>query len=119
MIDRIIFTTLTMAACLFVQGSHAQVVDYPTLDRILFIEECIQMHPEKLRQEMVYKCSCMLDSLADEIPYADYTELATAAHASTIAGERGSAMRGDDVLALAKRYRTSVAKAGKVCLLAP
>lgn len=118
MFELIIFTTLTMAACFSVQISDAQVVDYPTLYRILFIEEYIQTHPEKLRQEMVYKCSCMLDSLADEIPYADYTELATAAHASTIAGERGGAMRSDNVLVLAKRYRTSVAKAGKVFLLA-
>ncbi len=119
MIRRMMISTLLMAGCVIAQASHAQIIDYPTLDRILFIEECIQAHPERLRQEMVYKCSCMLDSLAGEIPYSDYTDVATAAHASSIAGERGSALRGDDVLALAKRYRAAVAKAAKACLMTP
>lgn len=118
MIQRIFIFTLLMAAG-FAQSSHAQIFDYPTLDRLLFIEECIQAHPERLHQEMVYKCSCMMDSLAEEIPYSDYTDLATAAHASSIAGERGSTMRGEDVLAMARRYRATVAKAGKLCLIAP
>lgn len=119
MLQRLIFSVFLMAACFSVPVSHAQIVDYPTLDRILFVDECIQAHPDRLRQEMVYKCSCMLDSLAEEIPYADYTDIATAAHATSIAGERGSALRGDAVFALAKRYRAAVARAGKSCLLAP
>ena len=110
---------LLLGGYFFLHDSEAQIVDYPTLDRILFVEECLRAHPQRLRQEMIYKCACALDSLAGEIPYSEYTDQATAANASSIAGERGSVLRGDAVMALARRYRDSVAKAEKACLIRP
>lgn len=106
--------TLTVAS-----GACAQIADYPTIDRVMFIEECIREHPNRLRQEMVYKCACAIDALAEDIPYAQFADLSTAAHAATIAGERGNVARGDDVMKDARRYRTALAKAYQSCLIAP
>lgn len=109
-----------IAAVIALPGlSAAQIADYPTLDRILFVEECIRNHPDRHRQEMVYKCACAMDALAEEIPYAQYTDASTALNASTIAGERGNVARGDEVRDQAKRFRASVARAYKSCLITP
>ncbi|MFN0314254.1 MAG: hypothetical protein ACKVQA_04350 [Burkholderiales bacterium] len=97
----------------------AQIADYPTLDRIVFVEECIRNHPERLRQEMVYKCACAIDALAEEVPYSQYTDASTALNAGTIAGERGNVARGDDIRDQAKRFKASLARAYKSCLIAP
>lgn len=116
---RILLTVVTAMTLTMATGAGAQIADYPTLDRVMFIEECIREHPNRLRQEMIYKCACAIDALAQEIPYAQYGDLSTAAHAATIAGERGNVARGDDVMNDARRYRTALAKAYQSCLIAP
>ncbi len=115
------FTWLRIAVLLmFVNpAAFAQITDYPTLDRVLFVEDCVRAHPDRQRQEMIYKCSCAIDALAEDIPYAQYTDAATAANAVTIAGERGNATRGDETRDQAKRFRASLAKAYKACLISP
>ncbi len=114
------FRSLGIAALLALPSmGEAQIADYPTLDRILFVEECVRNHPERHRQEMIYKCACAMDALAQDIPYSQYTDASTAAHASTIAGERGNVARGDEVREQAKRFRMSLAKAYKSCLISP
>lgn len=110
---------LTLAVCAQGLPARAQIVDYPTLDRVLFVEQCIRDHPQRSRQEMLYKCACAIDALAAEIPYGSYTDLATASQAASIAGERGNTARGDDALRDARRYRTALAKAYETCLIAP
>lgn len=98
---------------------HAQIADYPTLDRVLFVEECVRNHPNRSRQEMVYKCACAMDALGEQIPYAQFTEFATASNAASIAGERGNVARGDEALTDARRYRRALASAYASCLISP
>ena len=109
----IALTFLAMAA------AQAQIADYPTLDRVMFVEECVRTHPDRLRHEMLYKCACAMDTLAEQIPYAQFTVLSTASNAITIAGERGNVARSDDMRADAKRYRSVLATAFKSCLITP
>lgn len=97
----------------------AQIADYPTLDRIMFVEECIRNHPDRARQEMIYKCACAMDALAEDIPFAQFETLSTAAHAATIAGERGNVARGEESMNDARRFRGALAKAYKTCLITP
>lgn len=104
---------------LTIDSCNAQISDYPTLDRVLFVEECIRAHPDRHRQEMLYKCVCAIDALAEEIPYVQYTDAATAANAITIAGERGGTTRSDDMRDLAKKFRASLMRAYKTCLILP
>lgn len=100
-----------------VMDAHAQANDYPTLDRVLFVDECVRDRPDRPRQEMVYKCSCAFDELAAKIPYASFVNLETASNALGIAGERGSALRTDDIREQARRFRVVLADAKKSCLI--
>ena len=96
---------------------HAQIADYPTLERILFVDECVRAHPQRHRQEMLYKCSCVLDKVAEEIPFSRYTELITSANAYAIAGERGSAVRTELVMDQVKEFRSVMTEASNSCLM--
>ena len=98
--------------------STAHANDFPTLERVQFVETCIRDHSDRSRQEMIYKCSCAVDAIAEEVTYAEYVDLATAFAAGQVAGERGAAIRestqGRD---LASRYRAIQGRAYKNCLI--
>ena len=102
-------------------ASFAGVVaanDFPTLERVLFVEGCIREHSDRPRQEMLYKCSCALDAIAAEASYDDFVAMSTANDAGQIAGERGTSVResreGRD---LTKRYKELRAKSAKSCFI--
>lgn len=111
---------VALAWCaLLMVSSAARANDFPTADRVLYVHECMRVHPGS-EFEMVNKCSCALDALAREVKYADYVTMSTISKARTIGGERGNAIR--DVPSLepqAKRYRELKAKAEKGCFLNP
>lgn len=110
---------LLMFTASFSVNARAQDSDYPTLERVLFVEECMRDQPDRPRQEMIYKCACAFDAVASKIPYASFTDLETASNALGIAGERGSVVRTDDIRDQARRFRTVLADAKKSCLIRP
>jgi hypothetical protein len=92
--------------------------DFPTIERVLFVESCAREHPDRSRQEMLYKCSCALDAIADELRYEEYVELSTAADAGQIAGERGTAVRdSSEGKSMGTRYKAVRSKAFKNCFI--
>ncbi|HXX12020.1 MAG TPA: hypothetical protein VEK05_10925 [Burkholderiales bacterium] len=92
--------------------------DFPTIERVLFVESCAREHPDRPRQEMLYKCSCALDAIAGELQYEEYVELATAADAGQIAGERGAAVReSSEGKSMGTRYKAIRSKAFHSCLV--
>jgi len=56
----------------------------PTSQRVLYVEECMREHPGP-HYEMVNKCSCALDTLAQEVKYEDYVGMSTVVNAMSIA----------------------------------
>jgi hypothetical protein len=93
--------------------------DFPTVDRVLYVQECMRAHPGP-QFEMINKCSCALDALAREVKHADYVTMSTISKAKSIGGERGGSIR--DVPSLepqAKRYRELQTKAEKGCFINP
>lgn len=109
---------LTLCALLMIGGA-ARANDFPTVDRVLYVQECMRAHPGS-QFEMTNKCSCALDNLAKEVKYDNYVTLSTISKAMSIGGERGGAIR--DVPSLepqAKRYRELQTKAEKGCFLSP
>jgi hypothetical protein len=92
--------------------------DYPTVDRVQFVEACIRDHSDRHRQEMIYKCSCAIDALAEQFAYDEFVEASTAFYAGQVAGERGAQVRestlGQD---LAGRFRKAQADAFRHCLI--
>ena len=91
--------------------------DYPTLDRVVYVEACMAQHPGP-RYEMLSKCSCALDKIASEVSFSDFETMATATNANSIGGERGSEMRDSEAMQNEiKRFRTLQAKAKQSCFI--
>ncbi len=99
-------------------GNANSASDFPTLDRVMFVESCTRDHPDRPHQEMIYKCSCAVDVLASDLSYDEFVELSTAMDAGQIAGERGTAVRdseqGKD---MTKRFKAARAKAFDSCFI--
>jgi hypothetical protein len=99
-------------------GAAAWANDYPTSERVLYVEECMRDHPGPPRFEMVNKCSCALDALAKEVKYEDYMSMTTIVKAMSIGGERGGTMRDNETIKpQIKRYRALQAKVQRACFI--
>lgn len=93
--------------------------DFPTVERVNYVQECMRTHPGP-NFEMVNKCSCALDALAKEVKHAEYVEMSTASNANSIGGERGNTIRDTETLqAKIKKYREVQARAKKGCFINP
>jgi len=92
--------------------THAH--EFPTSGRVEYVLECMQKHAGKY--EFLYKCSCVIDRIADALPYDDYVAMSTALRNQTLPGERGGAFRDPpSVRDMAARYKTIQANADKAC----
>jgi len=92
----------------------ARAHDYPTSGRVEYVLECMQKHDGKY--EFLYKCSCVIDRIAEAIPYEDYVAMSTALRDQSLAGERGGAFRDpSSVRDMADRYKTLQANANQAC----
>jgi hypothetical protein len=109
----------TRWALLLILGAvqSAEANDFPTRARVEFALTC--MRESKLPpQESMYKCSCAIDAIADKVDYATWVDLSTIANATTIAGERGGAMRDlKDGRKIIASYRELQESAKKHCFL--
>ena len=110
----------TRVLCVLAMGVIAplcQANDFPTADRVEFVMECMRDHTGG-QFELLSKCSCTIDRLAEQYKYDDYVEAQTMSKAVTVAGERGSTLRdNEDAQKAARRYRASVIDAGRACFL--
>ncbi len=92
--------------------------DYPTSARVEYVQDCIGRHGGKL--EDLYKCSCVIDRLAQKLTYDEFVEAATFAHYSTLPGEGGGIFRDpDSAKQKAKLYRALETESQKACGLGP
>jgi hypothetical protein len=92
----------------------AQPNDFPTSGRVEYVLECMQKHDGKY--EFLYKCSCVIDRIAEAMRYEDYVAMSTALRDQTLAGERGGAFRDPpSVRAMADKYKTVQANANQAC----
>jgi hypothetical protein len=94
-----------------------QANDFPTAERVLGVQACMRQYPGPF-YEMLHKCSCSLDSLAQQISFAEYVELSTILNSMTIAGERGNEMRDNESLkAPLARFKRLKLEADKACFI--
>jgi len=106
-----------LAAAVLAAAGPARAHDYPTSERVVYVEACMRDHPGG-HYEMLNKCSCMIDAIARELPYDDYVEMSTAANANSIGGERGAYIRDVPVLQdQIRRYKALQAQAQKSCFI--
>ena len=91
--------------------------DYPTAERVVYVEACMHDHPGG-HYEMLNKCSCVIDTIARELPYDDFVTMTTAAKAFSIGGERGSYIRDvEPLVAQIRKFRQLQAQASKSCMI--
>jgi hypothetical protein len=115
-----VLTALLGAFCWCALPAHSDPLanDYPTSARVEYVQDCIGRHGGKL--EALYKCSCVIDRLAQKLTYDEYVEDSTFAHYSTLPGEGGGIFRDPDTAKQkAKLYRTLEAESFKACGLGP
>jgi hypothetical protein len=93
-----ILAALALAAGPAVAAAH----DYPTIDRVVFVDACMRENPGP-RFEMQNKCACAIDAIARQLTYDQYVTMSTASDATSIGGERGAYIR--DVESLQKQIR--------------
>lgn len=106
-----------MAAALVATAASVLANDFPTADRMLYVQECMRAHPGS-NFEMVNKCSCALDNLALKVKFDDYVTMSTIVKAVTIGGERGGDLRDNEVIKpQIKRYRDLQSEVQKSCFL--
>lgn len=98
-------------------GAPALAHDYPTVDRVVFVQQCMVQHPGA-HYEMLSKCSCALDKIAADVSFDDFETMVTASNATTIGGERAAEIRDNEGLQKEiRRYRDLVSKAKKSCFI--
>jgi hypothetical protein len=113
-LHRLLATVALLAA-----AAPALANDFPTVDRVLYVQECMRNNPGP-NFEMVNKCSCALDALAREVKYEDYVSMSTVTNAISIGGERGSELRDNEsVKPQIKRLRELQAKVQQGCFITP
>jgi hypothetical protein len=105
---------LSLAGSAAVPAQGAASYDYPTVDRVEFVLECMQRNAGK--QEFLYKCACVIDEIAHKFSYDDFVEAATAARYQSLGGERGGLFRDPpQTRQAAKRYLEVQDEAMKRC----
>jgi hypothetical protein len=98
--------------------AESRTNDFTTLARVEYVFECLQDNPGP-RHEMVYKCVCAIDRIAEQIPYDRWIDLDTFFKARPMAGERGAYVRErSDIQAQIKSYNQVQARAKKACFIA-
>jgi len=108
---------LALACALPLIAPAVRANDFPTVDRVLYVQECMRANPGP-NYEMVNKCSCALDKLADEVKFDDYVTMVTVVQAISIGGERGSELRDNEtVKPQIARYREIQARVQKACFI--
>ena len=96
--------------------ASALAYDYPTIDRVEYVHACMRDN-QAAGQVMVYKCSCVIDSIAKKMPYEEFVESSTAANAYSIGGERGETVRAyAPAKQMADQFRALQSSAKKACL---
>jgi hypothetical protein len=112
-----VVASLAAALALLGVAAPAQAHDYPTVERVIYVQACMRDHPGPAF-EMVNKCSCAIDRIAEQIIFDDYVSLSTVANAITIGGERGAVLRdAEPMQELARKFRKLNAEAKKSCFI--
>jgi len=88
--------------------------DYPTYARVQYVQDCAFRAGGS--QADLYKCSCVIDKLAEHLTYDQFVEAATFSHYATLPGEGGAEFRDPEhAKEQAKLYRTLESDAYRSC----
>lgn len=116
---RALLRRAVLPALLAAASPWAAAFDYPTAGRVEYVLNCMKEHPGTY-YEMLNKCSCALDRLAQTVPYDDFVTMSTATNANSIGGERGNTIRDTEPLQKQIReFRKLQSAAREGCFIQP
>ncbi|MGI9334759.1 MAG: hypothetical protein ACR2RL_16575 [Gammaproteobacteria bacterium] len=72
--------------------ASAAASDFPTLARVEFVLQCMALHGGQSYDTM-YSCVCMIDKLAENYAYKEYTQAQTLSFLYGTPGEKGGVFR--------------------------
>ena len=64
---------------------------FPTIDRVLYVNECIREHGGGL--DSLYKCSCVMDYFIENLTYEELDNMDASSHGINTTGERSAIWR--------------------------
>jgi hypothetical protein len=95
-------------------SAAAQAHDYPTVDRVEYVVECMKANGGD--HQYLYKCSCVIDAVAREMSYDDYLAASAVVRYQGMGGERMGVFRdADSAKDMARKYRAILSGAKKEC----
>jgi hypothetical protein len=108
-----------VAVGLMFAATPALANDFPTIDRVLYVNDCMRNNPGP-QFEMISKCSCAVDRLAEQVKFDDYVSMTTVVNAVSIGGERGGELRDNEsIKPQIARWRELQSKVQKACMIGP
>jgi len=98
-------------------AAAAETNDYPTLDRVGYVLNCMQEHGGQ-SVENLYACVCRIDFIASQMPFETYEDASTFDRYRRMPGEKGGIFRDNEQAEslLAQLDKTTL-EAGKRCPL--
>lgn len=80
-----------LAPALFCAAASAAANDFPTNARAEFVFACMSTNGQSM--EILNKCSCTIDAIAEQMKYDDYVEAETVIRMRQVQGDRVAAFR--------------------------
>jgi hypothetical protein len=95
-------------------AQSSKMNNYPTIGRVEYVQECVNVNGGEFA--LIYKCSCVIDKLAEQFKYDDFVEASTFVKYANAGGDRGGEFRDPpQAKAAAKKFRAAQTEANKVC----
>ena len=110
-----ILRLFVLATALGAGAAHAQAVnDYPTNARAEYVFTCMATNGQS--RDMLDRCSCAIDQIAEVLPYDDYVEAETVLRMQQTTGERAGMFRGmAQMTEITARLKRAEAEAEILC----
>jgi hypothetical protein len=83
-----------LAAALVALPGLAMANDYATTTRVHYVQECIHANSEMNIYEGTYKCSCVIDQIAEKFDENKFQELNAGYTFRNMVADRGRTVRG-------------------------
>lgn len=87
-----------LAASLAVLPTVAMSHDYSTPTRVHYVMDCLTANPSMNVYEGVYKCSCVVDELAEQFTETEFEDVDTAFMYQNLPADRGATFRDNKLI---------------------
>jgi len=84
-----------LVAGLVIAPSLVMANDFTTVTRVHYVQECIDANPKMNLYEATYKCSCVIDKIAEEFTQTAFEEANTGFQLRNMPADRGGMFRDD------------------------